>query len=130
MSKGNSTASNEGFVLERPHVWLTTASENWAIQFFGYYRGNRVNLQGSQGGFGTYSPGSEKSLTRRRPASGLQRKTSLPPKCQNQRVKPTHNDWSAKREYDAHDERPGYVQLPDRKDGLWSTATSAQKKIR
>lgn len=69
--KGTAAASNEGFVWSGRMFGNYSLPKNWAIQFFGYYRGNRVNLQGSQGGFGTYSLGFRKEFNEKKASLGF-----------------------------------------------------------
>ena len=69
--KGNAAASNEGFVWSGRLFGNYSLPKSWAIQFFGFYRGNRVNLQGSQGGFGTYSLGLRKEFNEKKASLGF-----------------------------------------------------------
>lgn len=48
-------ASNEGWVASYRLFGNYNFAKNWGFQFFGFYRGTNVQLQGSQGGFGIYS---------------------------------------------------------------------------
>jgi outer membrane receptor protein involved in Fe transport len=48
-------ASNEGWVASYRLFGNYNFAKDWGFQFFGFYRGNNVQLQGSQGGFGIYS---------------------------------------------------------------------------
>ena len=48
-------ASNEGWVSSYRLFGNYNFAKNWGLQFFGFYRGNSVQLQGSQGGFGIYN---------------------------------------------------------------------------
>jgi ferric enterobactin receptor len=48
-------ASNKGWVASYRLFGNYNFADKWGFQFFGFYRGNRVQLQGSQGGFGIYS---------------------------------------------------------------------------
>ena len=64
-------ASNEGWVWSGRLFGNYSLPNNWAIQFFGFYRGNRVNLQGSQGGFGTYSLGFRKEFNEKKASLGF-----------------------------------------------------------
>lgn len=48
-------ASNEGWVASYRLFGNYNFAKNWGLQFFGFYRGNSVQLQGSQGGFGIYN---------------------------------------------------------------------------
>lgn len=68
---GNAAASNSGFVWSGRLFGNYSLPKNWAIQFFGFYRGNRVQLQGSQGGFGTYSLGFRKEFNEKRASLGF-----------------------------------------------------------
>jgi outer membrane receptor protein involved in Fe transport len=64
-------ATNEGWVWSGRLFGSYSLPKNWAIQFFGFYRGNRVSLQGSQGGFGTYSMGIRKEFNEKRASIGI-----------------------------------------------------------
>jgi outer membrane receptor protein involved in Fe transport len=48
-------ASNEGWVASYRLFGNYNFAKNWGFQFFGFYRGNSVQLQGTQGGFGIYN---------------------------------------------------------------------------
>jgi outer membrane receptor protein involved in Fe transport len=48
-------ASNKGFVFNTRAQASYALSKTWAIQGFGFYRGQQVQLQGYQSGFGIYS---------------------------------------------------------------------------
>ncbi len=48
-------AHNEGWVVSGRLFGGYKFDKGWALQLFSFYRGNRVQLQGSQGGFGIYS---------------------------------------------------------------------------
>lgn len=50
-------ASNEGWVISGRMFGNYKISKKWGAQMFGFYRGNSVQLQGAQGGFGMYSFG-------------------------------------------------------------------------
>jgi len=47
-------ASNEGFVISGRLFGNYNITDTWVIQAFGFARGSRVQLQGSQGGFRVY----------------------------------------------------------------------------
>lgn len=64
-------ASNKGWVWSGRMFGNYNLGNNWAIQGFGFYRGNRVNLQGSQGGFGTYSLGIRKEFNEKKASIGF-----------------------------------------------------------
>ena len=63
--------SNSGFVLSGRLQSQVSLSNGWAIQAFGGYRGNRVQLQGSQSGMGMYSVGVRKDINKKRGSVGL-----------------------------------------------------------
>lgn len=48
-------AKNEGWVISGRLFGSYNFTKLWGLQFFGFYRGRRVTLQGDQGGFGIYS---------------------------------------------------------------------------
>lgn len=48
-------ASNTGFVISGRMFGSYNFTKLWGLQFFGFYRGRQVTLQGYQGGFGIYS---------------------------------------------------------------------------
>jgi outer membrane receptor protein involved in Fe transport len=64
-------ASNEGWVISGRLSGDYNFGSGWAAQFFTYYRGNRVQLQGSQGGFGMYSLGFRKEFNDKRASIGF-----------------------------------------------------------
>lgn len=64
-------ASNEGWVASYRLFGNYNLSENWGLQFFGFYRGNRVQLQGSQGGFGIYSLAIKRDFAEKRGSVGF-----------------------------------------------------------
>jgi hypothetical protein len=45
--------------------------KNWGLQFFGFYRGRQVQLQGTQGGFGIYSLGFKKDFKEKKGSIGF-----------------------------------------------------------
>jgi outer membrane receptor protein involved in Fe transport len=49
------SASNKGWVISGRMFGNYNFTKLWGLQFFGFYRGNQVLLQGTQGGFGIYS---------------------------------------------------------------------------
>ncbi len=69
--QGEEAASNSGWVWSGRMFGNYSLPKDWAIQFFGFYRGNRINLQGSQGGFGTYSMGLRKEFNEKKASIGL-----------------------------------------------------------
>ncbi|MEI9920808.1 MAG: outer membrane beta-barrel family protein [Bacteroidota bacterium] len=48
-------ASNTGWVISGRMFGSYNFTKLWGLQFFGFYRGRQVNIQGYQGGFGIYS---------------------------------------------------------------------------
>ena len=63
--------SNSGFVIGGRLQSQVSLPNGWAVQAFGGYRGNRVQLQGSQSGMGMYSVGVRKDIARKRGSIGL-----------------------------------------------------------
>jgi len=51
----NYSASNKGFVYNVRMFGNYSLTKLWGFQFFGFYRGRQVQLQGTQGGFAVYS---------------------------------------------------------------------------
>jgi hypothetical protein len=60
------SASNQGWVASGRLMGNYNMAKGWGFQFFGFYRGRQVQLQGMQGGFGTYSLGLKKDFTNKR----------------------------------------------------------------
>jgi hypothetical protein len=46
-------------------------NKGWGFQFFGFYRGRQVQLQGTQGGFGIYSLGLKKDFNNKKGSIGF-----------------------------------------------------------
>jgi hypothetical protein len=46
-------------------------TKGWGLQFFSFYRGRQVQLQGHQGGFGIYSVGVKKDFNGKKGSLGL-----------------------------------------------------------
>jgi outer membrane receptor protein involved in Fe transport len=65
------TVSNAGFVLSGRVQSQIQLPNGWGIQAFGGFRGNRVQLQGVQGGMGMYSLGVRKDFTNKQGSLGL-----------------------------------------------------------
>jgi ferric enterobactin receptor len=65
------TISNDGIVLGGRLQSSISLQNGWAIQAFGGFRGNRVQLQGSQGGMGMYSIGARKEFKNKKGSLGL-----------------------------------------------------------
>ncbi len=64
-------ASNEGWVVSGRLFGNYTLPRNWQIQAFSFYRGRRVELQGSSGGFGIYSLSFNKQFNEKRGTIGF-----------------------------------------------------------
>jgi outer membrane receptor protein involved in Fe transport len=64
-------ASNQGWVFSGRMFGGYSFEKGWGLQFFGFYRGNRVLLQGEQGGFGFYSLAVRKDFKNKRGSYGL-----------------------------------------------------------
>ncbi|MPR35834.1 TonB-dependent receptor domain-containing protein [Salmonirosea aquatica] len=63
--------SNSGFVIGGRLQTQLQLANGWGIQAFGGYRGNRVQLQGSQSGMGMYSLGFRKEFANKKGSLGL-----------------------------------------------------------
>src|SRR5690606_29312579 len=72
-------ASNEGWVASYRLFGNYNFAENWGLQFFGFYRGNRVQLQGSQSGFGIYSLAIKRDFADKRGSIGFGAENFLTP---------------------------------------------------
>jgi outer membrane receptor protein involved in Fe transport len=72
-------ASNEGWVISGRLFGNYNLGKGWGMQAFSFYRGNRVNLQGSQGGFGMYSLGLRKEFTNKKGSIGFAAENFLAP---------------------------------------------------
>ncbi|MBD3627837.1 TonB-dependent receptor [Cyclobacterium sp.] len=64
-------AQNEGFVLSGRLFGNYSLPNDWQIQAFSFYRGRRVQLQGSSGGFGIYSLSINKQFAEQRGSIGF-----------------------------------------------------------
>ncbi len=64
-------ATNEGWVASGRMFGSYNLSKGWGLQFFGFYRGRQVQLQGTQGGFGTYSLGVKKDFANKKGSFGF-----------------------------------------------------------
>lgn len=72
-------ASNSGWVYSGRMFGSYDLGNRWALQGFGFYRGRRVNLQGYQGGFGTYSVGARKEFKSKKGSVGFGLENFLAP---------------------------------------------------
>src|SRR5690606_28265603 len=64
-------ASNEGVVFSGRLFGNYSFGQGWGAQFFSFYRGREVQLQGTQGGFYMYSLGFRKEFNEKRGSVGL-----------------------------------------------------------
>ncbi len=64
-------ASNKGWVPSGRMFGGYSFNKGWGLQFFGFYRGKRVLLQGDQGGFGIYSLAVRKDFANKKGSFGL-----------------------------------------------------------
>lgn len=63
--------SNDGFVISGRLQSSISFKKGWAVQASGGFRGNRVQLQGMQGGMGMYSIGARKEFANKKGSIGL-----------------------------------------------------------
>ncbi len=84
-------ASNSGIVYSGRLFGSYDLGKQWALQGFSFYRGRRVNLQGYQGGFGTYSLGARKEFKSKKGSVGFGLENFLAPsmKIRNNTETPT-----------------------------------------
>ena len=84
-------AQNEGFVISGRLFGNYTLPKNWQIQAFSFYRGRRVQLQGSSGGFGIYSLSLNKQFAEKRGSIGFGAENFFTPefKIRNELSTPT-----------------------------------------
>ncbi|WP_339926359.1 TonB-dependent receptor [uncultured Cyclobacterium sp.] len=82
---------NEGFVISGRLFGNYTLPRDWQIQAFSFYRGRRVQLQGSAGGFGIYSLSLNKQFAEKRGSIGFGAENFFTPefKMRNELVTPT-----------------------------------------
>ncbi|MFN3488840.1 MAG: TonB-dependent receptor domain-containing protein [Emticicia sp.] len=67
----SSTITNSGIVVGGRLQSSISLKKGWAVQAFGGFRGNRVQLQGMQGGMGMYSIGARKEFANKKGSLGL-----------------------------------------------------------
>jgi outer membrane receptor protein involved in Fe transport len=72
-------ASNEGVVANGRLFGSYNFDKGWGAQFFSFYRGREVQLQGTQGGFYMYSLGLRKEFNEKRGTIGLAAENFLQP---------------------------------------------------
>lgn len=87
------TASNEGWVISGRLFGNYQLKNDWALQFFSFYRGRQVQLQGTQGGFGIYSLAINKNFKNKKGSIGFGAENFFAPsmKIRNELVSPTIN---------------------------------------
>ena len=64
-------ARNRGWVVSGRVQGSYAFTKGWGMQFFSFYRGRQVQLQGYQGGFGIYSLGVKKEFNQKKGSIGL-----------------------------------------------------------
>jgi outer membrane receptor protein involved in Fe transport len=64
-------ASNKGWVMSGRMFGTYNITKTWGLQFFGFYRGRQVQLQGTQGGFGIYSLSLKKDFANKKGSIGF-----------------------------------------------------------
>jgi outer membrane receptor protein involved in Fe transport len=62
---------NDGWVISGRLFGSYNVTKEWSLQFFSFFRGRNVLLQGFQGGFGVYSLGLNKNLPNKRGSIGF-----------------------------------------------------------
>ncbi len=65
------TAANQGWVISGRLFGNYELTKTLALQFFSFYRGRQVQLQGTRGGFGIYSLSLNKSFAEKRGSVGI-----------------------------------------------------------
>jgi outer membrane receptor protein involved in Fe transport len=65
------TAQNEGWVASFRVFGSYNIAKGWGLQMFSFYRGNQVQLQGNQGGFGIYSLSVKKDFLNKKGSIGF-----------------------------------------------------------
>jgi outer membrane receptor protein involved in Fe transport len=65
------TAQNEGWVASFRMFGSYNIAKGWGLQMFSFYRGNQVQLQGNQGGFGIYSLSVKKDFLNKKGSIGF-----------------------------------------------------------
>ncbi|QKG54445.1 outer membrane beta-barrel protein [Hymenobacter sp. BRD67] len=64
-------SSNQGFVINARAFGSYDLGNSYSLQLFGFYRGQQVQLQGYQSGFGIYSLSLQKSFAEKRGSIGF-----------------------------------------------------------
>jgi hypothetical protein len=71
MLDDNIRTKNEGWVVSGRIFGSYELQKGWGLQFFSFFRGRQVQLQGTQGGFGIYSLGIRKEFNEKRGSIGF-----------------------------------------------------------
>ncbi len=89
-------AKNNGFVISGRMFGSYDLSKGWGFQFFGFYRGRQVQLQGYQGGFGIYSLGLKKDFNEKKGSIGFGAENFFTPaiKVRNETKSPLVSQYS------------------------------------
>ncbi len=74
------SADNAGWVASLRMFGSYKLTDQWSLQFFSFYRGRRVQLQGFRGGFGVYSLSVQKSLPNKKGSFGIGAENFFTPK--------------------------------------------------
>jgi outer membrane receptor protein involved in Fe transport len=87
------TSSNQGWVTNFRMFGSYNFSNGWGLQFFGFYRGRQVQLQGYQGRFQVYSLSLRKEILKKKGSIGFGTENFLTPtiKITNSVVSPILN---------------------------------------
>ena len=67
----NISSHNEGWVASGRIFGSYNFAKGWGLQFFSFFRGREVQLQGTRGGFGIYSLGLRKEFNEKRGSIGF-----------------------------------------------------------
>ena len=70
-NSASTPAQNEGWVVSYRLFSSYNLTKGWGLQAFAFYRGNQVQLQGNQGGFGIYSLSVKKDFLNKKGSIGL-----------------------------------------------------------
>ncbi|MBS1507076.1 MAG: TonB-dependent receptor [Bacteroidetes bacterium] len=86
-------ANNSGWVYNIRGMGNYNIAKGWGLQFFGFYRGQQVTLQGYQGAFRVYSLSLQKEFNEKRGSIGLGAENFLTPtmKVNSQSISPIVN---------------------------------------
>ncbi len=79
-------ANNSGWVMSYRVFGNYNIGKGWGAQFFAFYRGRQVQLQGTQGGFGIYSLGLKKDFNDKKGSIGFGAENFFTPAFKIRRV--------------------------------------------